>query len=40
VTRPLCALVFTHELLESVPHEPHDVPVQMAVTPGGLFRVP
>lgn len=36
---PLCALVFTHELLPSVPHEPHDVSVQMAVTPSGLFRV-
>ena len=40
VRAPLCALVFTHELLTEVPHEPHDVPVQMAVTPGGLFRVP
>jgi 5-formyltetrahydrofolate cyclo-ligase len=40
VTAPLCALVFTHELLPEVPHEPHDVPVQMAVTPSGLFRVP
>ncbi|NRQ48309.1 5-formyltetrahydrofolate cyclo-ligase [Aeromicrobium sp. YC3-14] len=40
VTAPLCAVVFTHELLPEVPHEPHDVPVQMAVTPSGLFRVP
>lgn len=40
VRAPLCALVFTHELLPEVPHEPHDVPVQMAVTPDGLFRVP
>jgi 5-formyltetrahydrofolate cyclo-ligase len=40
VTRPLCALVFTHELLESVPHEPHDIPVAMAVTPDGIFRIP
>lgn len=40
VTTPLCAVVFTHELLPEVPHEPHDVPVQMAVTPAGLFRVP
>ncbi|MBC7631021.1 5-formyltetrahydrofolate cyclo-ligase [Aeromicrobium sp.] len=40
VDRPVCALVFTHELLPEVPHEPHDVPVQMAVTPDGLFRVP
>jgi 5-formyltetrahydrofolate cyclo-ligase len=40
VSAPLCALVFTHELLAEVPHEPHDVRVQMAVTPAGLFRVP
>lgn len=39
-TRPVCALVFTHELLESVPYEPHDVPVAMAVTPNGIFHVP
>jgi len=40
VRAPLCALVFAHELVPELPHEPHDVPVQMAVTPGGLFRVP
>jgi 5-formyltetrahydrofolate cyclo-ligase len=40
VSAPVCALVFTHELLPEVPHEPHDVPVQLAVTPSGLFRVP
>jgi len=40
VRAPLCAVVFTHELLAELPHEPHDVPVQMAVTPAGLFRVP
>jgi 5-formyltetrahydrofolate cyclo-ligase len=40
VGAPLCALVFAHELLAEVPHESHDVPVQMAVTPQGLFRVP
>ncbi|MET0768096.1 MAG: 5-formyltetrahydrofolate cyclo-ligase [Aeromicrobium sp.] len=39
VTAPVCALVFAHELLPEVPHEPHDVPVQMALTPSGLFRV-
>ena len=38
-SRPVCALVFTHELLPSIPHEPHDVPVSMAVTPDGIFRV-
>lgn len=35
-----CALLFSHELMAEVPHEPHDVRVQMVVTPGGLFRVP
>lgn len=40
VSAPVCALVFTHELLPEVPHEPHDVPVDLAVTPAGLFRVP
>jgi len=39
VRAPRCALVFTHELLPEVPHEPHDLPVQMAVTPGGVFRI-
>ena len=38
-TRPLCALVFTHELVESVPHEPHDIPVTMAATPDGIFHI-
>jgi 5-formyltetrahydrofolate cyclo-ligase len=40
VAVPICALVFADELLPEVPHEPHDVRVQMAVTPAGLFRVP
>lgn len=40
VTAPICALVFADELLPEVPHEAHDVPVQMAVTPAGIFRVP
>ena len=39
VTTPLCALVFSDELLPEVPHEAHDVPVHMVVTPQGLFRV-
>lgn len=39
VAAPLCAVVFAHELLADVPHEPHDIPVHMAVTPQGLFRV-
>lgn len=40
VAAPICALVFVHELVPDVPHEAHDVPVQMALTPSGLFRVP
>lgn len=39
VSAPICAVVFAHELLPDVPHEAHDVPVQMALTPSGLFRV-
>ena len=40
VSAPVCAVVHANELLESVPHEAHDVVVQMAVTETGLFRVP
>lgn len=40
VRAPVCAVVHTDELLESIPYEPHDVPVQMAVTESGVFRVP
>jgi 5-formyltetrahydrofolate cyclo-ligase len=40
VTSPMCAVVHANELMESVPHEDHDIPVQMAVTETGLFRVP
>lgn len=36
---PLCALVFTDELLDEVPTEPHDVPVQLVATPDGVHRV-
>lgn len=39
VTAPVCAVVHAAELMESVPHEDHDVPVQLAVTEAGLFRV-
>lgn len=38
VVAPVCAIVFAHELLPSVPHEVHDVPVQMTLTPHGVFR--
>jgi 5-formyltetrahydrofolate cyclo-ligase len=40
VTAPVCAVVHASELVESVPHDDHDVRVQMAVTETGLFRVP
>lgn len=36
----VCALVHADELLPVVPHEPHDVPVQLVVTEAGIFRVP
>lgn len=39
--RPLLvAVVHADELLEEVPHEPHDVPVDVVVTENGVFRVP
>lgn len=37
---PICALVYADELVPVVPHEPHDVPVQLVVTEAGIFRVP
>lgn len=37
---PICALVHADELVPVVPHEPHDVPVQLVVTDAGIFRVP
>jgi 5-formyltetrahydrofolate cyclo-ligase len=40
VTAPVCAVVHANELMESVPHDEHDIPIQMAVTETGLFRVP
>lgn len=40
VTAPICAIVFASELLPDVPHDAHDVPVQMTVTQQGLFRSP
>lgn len=35
-----CVLLFAGEITESLPHEPHDVPVDMVITPTGVFRVP
>lgn len=37
---PLCALLFSGEIVEALPHDEHDVPVHMVVTPTGVFRVP
>ncbi|RLV56561.1 5-formyltetrahydrofolate cyclo-ligase [Aeromicrobium phragmitis] len=34
----VCAVVFADELLETLPAEPHDVPVDLALTPTGVFR--
>jgi len=34
----VCALVHDDELLPSLPHEPHDRPVDLVLTPAGLFR--
>lgn len=37
---PICALVYADELLPAVPHDDHDVPVNLVVTETGIFRVP
>ncbi|MEU1506739.1 5-formyltetrahydrofolate cyclo-ligase [Kitasatospora sp. NPDC005748] len=38
--RPLLAvLLYEHELLTSVPAEPHDLPVDLALTPSGPHRL-
>ncbi|MBC9227545.1 5-formyltetrahydrofolate cyclo-ligase [Aeromicrobium sp. 636] len=34
----VCALVFEDELLPHVPHETHDRPVDLVLTPAGVFR--
>ncbi|WP_288831848.1 5-formyltetrahydrofolate cyclo-ligase [uncultured Corynebacterium sp.] len=34
----VAALLYDDDLLDEVPHEPHDVPVGMVVTPSGIFR--
>lgn len=40
VRAPICALVYADELVESVPHEAHDVRVDLVVTEAGILRVP
>lgn len=37
---PLCALLFADELIAEVPHDAHDVPMELVVTEQGIFRVP
>lgn len=39
-TAVTCVLLFAGEIVESLPHEPHDFPVDMVITPTGVFRVP
>jgi len=36
---PKAALLFDTEILSSIPHEPHDITVDAAVCPGGVFRI-
>lgn len=38
VDAPVCAIVNADEVVESVPHQPHDIAVHMALTPQGLIR--
>lgn len=37
---PLMLLLYTHEVVESVPREPHDHLVDVAITPEGVHRFP
>lgn len=37
---PLCALLFAGEIADALPHEEHDVAMNMVITPTGVFRVP
>jgi 5-formyltetrahydrofolate cyclo-ligase len=38
-TRVVVAVVYDDEVLDAVPHEPHDIPVTAALTPSGLIRL-
>lgn len=37
---PLVALLYTHEIVDALPEEPHDLPVHAALTPTGVLRLP
>lgn len=37
-TGVVCAVVFDDELLPHIPHEAHDRPVDLVLTPAGVFR--
>ncbi|MBB4688174.1 5-formyltetrahydrofolate cyclo-ligase [Amycolatopsis jiangsuensis] len=39
-TADLLAVVRTEELVDHLPGQPHDVPMNAALTPGGLVRLP
>lgn len=34
---PVAAVVFDHEVVDAVPHEPHDQPVDAVITPAGFW---
>jgi 5-formyltetrahydrofolate cyclo-ligase len=36
---PVVAVLYEHEIVDALPHEPHDRPVTAALTPSGLIRV-
>lgn len=39
VTAPVCALLFAGEIADVLPHEQHDIAMNMVITPTGVFRV-
>ena len=36
---PVAAVVFDEEVVDAVPHDSHDQPVDAVITPAGFFRV-
>ncbi|MDY5784504.1 5-formyltetrahydrofolate cyclo-ligase [Corynebacterium sp.] len=39
VSTPVYAVVYDDEVLDAVPHDPHDVPVRGVITPSGNLRL-